>query len=153
MTSLPANVGNKGIEVLKIRTEENLQHAWRIRNEVFVVGQQIPAQDEFDKFENEATHFLALYNGFPCGAARWRITERGVKLERFAVLAEYRGKGVGNELVAAVIESIKNPSNPSTKDIYLHSQESAVGFYEKLGFEKLGAPFYECNIKHYKMVK
>ena len=153
MTNPPANVGNKGIEVLKVQTKENQRHAWRIRHEVFVIGQQVPAEDEFDEFENGSTHFLALYDGFPCGAARWRITGKGVKLERFAVLEAYRGKGVGSGLVTAVLQDIGNASETSGKNIYLHAQTSAIGLYTKFDFQQVGEAFYECSIKHFKMVR
>jgi predicted GNAT family N-acyltransferase len=36
--------------------------------------------------------------------------------------------------------------------IYLHAQESAIGFYEKLGFESTGPKFEEANIVHQKMI-
>lgn len=153
MTSPQEKVGNKGVEVLKIQTDEYLRQAWRIRHEVFVIGQQIAAEDEFDTFENESTHFLALFNGFPCGAARWRVTDNGVKLERFAVLEAYRGKGIGSALVVAVLQDIENSSIASDKIIYLHAQTTAMKLYTKFNFKQVGDAFYECNIKHYKMMK
>lgn len=153
MTSLQENVGNKGVEILKIQTDENQQRSWRIRHEVFVKGQQVPAKYELDAFEKESTHFLALYDGFPCGTARWRITEEGVKLERFAVLEAYRGKGIGSALVVAVLHNIEHSSKTSDKIIYLHAQTTAMGLYTKFNFKEVGNAFYECSIMHYKMVK
>jgi len=41
---------------------------------------------------------------------------------------------------------------PDGKKIYLNSQVSALGFYEKFGFVKEGKMFEEADIWHYKMV-
>ena len=147
------NMINPTIEVIKINSEEELKTAQQIRYEVFVIGQNVPAEEEIDKYENQCAHFLAKYDGIPCGAARWRETGSGVKLERFAVLENYRKKGVGSALVEAVLDDIK--SKPHTKDklLYLHSQISAIPLYEKFGFEKEGEIFQECDIDHYTMKK
>ena len=93
-------------------------------------------------------HFLATFDGTPCGAARWRKTEDGYKLERFAVLKEFRGKGVGLRLVKAVLADIP----PGVSNIYLNAQLSAVGFYEPLGFMPVGERFEEAGITHQQMV-
>ena len=46
---------------------------------------------------------------------------------------------------------IKDLSN--NKDIkYLHAQVQVVGFYEKVGFKKIGEQFDEVGIMHYKMI-
>ena len=85
------------------------------------------------------------------GTARWRITSNGVKLERFAVLADARGQGVGQALVKAVLADIQAKPEAALKSKYLHAQLSAVPLYSKFGFNKVGDIFEECNIMHYKM--
>ena len=35
---------------------------------------------------------------------------------------------------------------------YLNAQESAISFYEKLGFDSIGPRFYEVGIAHQKMI-
>ncbi len=105
-------------------------------------------QLEYDNHENESTHFLALYDDIPCGAARWRHTDKGIKLERFAVLKEFRGKDVGLALLKEVIRDVM----PLNKKIYLHAQISAHGFYAKHGFDEEGEHFWEANIEHVIMV-
>ena len=106
---------------------------------------------EYDEFESVSMHFLACIDDRPVGTARWRVTPNGVKLERFAVLEDDRGKGVGQALVVAVLEDILNHPETATMNKYLHSQLSAVPLYLKFGFEKVGDIFEECNIMHYKM--
>jgi len=129
-----------------------MTEAFKIRQKVFVEEQELAAAEEYDEFEETSTHFLALEDGFPLGTARWRFTEKGIKLERFAVLAEARGKGVGQSLVKSVLEDISKHPDSLGKLKYLHAQLSAMGLYSKFGFVPKGEMFEECNIKHYKMV-
>ena len=113
----------------------------------------MPVDEEIDSFESESRHFLAFVDDVPCGAARWRFTEHGVKLERFAVLEEYRGMGVGGALVGAVLKDIQDDPASAGKTMYLHAQVSAMRLYGKFGFEKTGGIFQECAIDHYKMIR
>lgn len=140
--------------VFKIENEEALQKALHLREEVFVREQNVPKEDEYDEFDKIATHFLAADDaGNALGTARWRKTEKGTKLERFAVRKDWRGKGVGSMLLESVLEDIIYSGNSEGAFLYLHAQVSALSLYEKFGFKKEGDIFEECGIKHYKMVK
>ncbi|MCC9167845.1 GNAT family N-acetyltransferase [Pontibacter harenae] len=138
------------IELKRINNEQDQKLAFGIREQVFVVEQNVPRYAEYDEHEPVAKHYLATYEGVPCGAARWRTTEKGVKLERFAVLKEYRNKNVGAKVLEAVLEDVQQ--DYPQKKIYLHAQLPAVNFYKRHGFEPEGDMFVECDIKHYKMV-
>jgi len=127
--------------------EPALNEAFAIRRKVFVDEQHCPADLEYQN-DDVSTHFLATCNGVPCGAARWRKTENGIKLERFAVLPEYRGKGVGAHLVKAVLADI--PENVTK--VYLNSQLSAMDFYVPFGFKPVGDRFEEAGIMHQQML-
>jgi predicted GNAT family N-acyltransferase len=140
------------INVTKIAEQAQLELAYQIRREVFVEEQKVAEEEEIDEFENESIHFLAYMNDVPAGAARWRFTDKGVKLERFAVKKIFRGKGIGSALVNAVLSDIRHHKEASGKLYYLHSQLDAVPLYLKFGFQKQGDIFEECNIKHYKMI-
>lgn len=135
------------IHVTKVTEQENLNKVFAIRRKVFVEEQECPPELEWE-FEDESTHFLALVNGTPAGACRWRQTEKGYKLERFAVLMEYRGLGVGQELVKTVLDDLPDDA----KYVYLHAQLSAMSLYARFGFEKAGDQFEEAGIQHFKMV-
>lgn len=152
MTSLPGKGGKSGIIVQKTNSNEQLQHALDIRYTVFVIGQHVPKEEEFDAYEKESFHYLATIAGSPCGAARWRFTENGIKLERFAVLEKYRGNGVGSALVQKVIDDINENPVAKDKQLYLHAQLAAMKLYSNFGFKKVGEMFQECEIDHYKMV-
>ncbi|AGA76637.1 GNAT family N-acetyltransferase [Echinicola vietnamensis] len=139
------------ITVRKVTDKSTLDKVFGIRQEVFVVGQQVPPAEEYDEFEETSIHFLALLDDVPAGTARWRFTDKGIKLERFAVLEEARGKGVGQALVKATLEDIAASEGTTGQCIYLHAQLHAVPLYAKFGFEKVGDIFSECDILHYKM--
>uniref|UniRef100_UPI004047F41C GNAT family N-acetyltransferase n=1 Tax=Algoriphagus sp. TaxID=1872435 RepID=UPI004047F41C len=137
--------------VEKITTKEGLQAAFDIRELVFVVEQEVDAAEEYDEFEDSSVHFLAKVEGIPVGTARWRFTQNGVKMERFAVLKVARGKGVGQALVAAVLGDIDQHPDTNGKKKYLHAQIHAMPLYAKFGFQVVGDQFEECAILHYKM--
>jgi predicted GNAT family N-acyltransferase len=138
------------ITVHPIEAPADLAAAFAIREKVFVEEQQVPREAEYDTYEDTARHYLAAAGGIPCGAARWRKTDQGVKLERFAVLAPYRNQAVGSCLLRQMIADVK--AAYPTETMYLHAQVPAVNFYARHGFEKVGEMFSECNIDHYKMI-
>jgi predicted GNAT family N-acyltransferase len=72
-------------------------------------------------------------------------------MERFAVLEEARGQGVGQALVAAVLADIEAMPEAKGKMKYLHAQLHAMPLYAKFGFQQVGEQFEECAILHYKM--
>lgn len=139
------------INVKVIDNQADLAKALAIRHEVFVLEQGVPASAEHDANETEAVHFLAELDDLPVGAARWRFTNAGVKMERFAVLGAVRGKGVGTALTRAVLDNIAAHPQSAGQTKYLHAQLMAVPLYEKFGFQPIGELFEECGIKHFKM--
>lgn len=143
----------KGMQIKVLTADDaSLQKkAFQIREEVFVYEQKVAHEDEFDQYETESRHFVVLDSaGDAIGASRWRKTERGVKLERFAVKQNNRGMGIGRALVAATLKDIKERM-PKGTYLYLHAQLDAVPLYEKFGFKKVGDIFDECGLLHYKM--
>lgn len=133
-----------------ITSNRDLQQAYAIREEVFMIEQKVPREDEFDEFEEQSFHFLATIDEVPVGAARWRTTDKGIKLERFAVKRNQRGKGVGKALVQAVLDHI-HQTIPSVFKLYLHAQLDAVSLYAHFGFKIVGEKFIECDIEHRTM--
>ncbi len=139
---------SKDIQVKKVADAATLEKVFAIRREVFVGEQNCPPELEWE-FEDESTHFLATVDGEPAGASRWRKTDKGYKLERFAVLKNFRGFGLGQALVQTVLNDL--PDDASY--IYLHAQVQAVTLYERFGFVKVDSEFEEAGIWHYKMIK
>src|SRR5437879_13240329 len=94
------------IQVRKVNDPADLEKVFAIRREVFVGEQNCPPELEWE-YEEESTHFLAIVDGEPAGAARWRKTDKGYKLERVAVLQKFRGQGVGQAVVQGVLIDLR----------------------------------------------
>ena len=135
------------INIKTATTKKDKDKCFSIRRDVFVKEQSISKKIEFDDENVEATYFIAQYKNVYVGTARYRSTDIGIKLERFAVLKSYRNLGIGKELVLYILNSIKDK-----KLIFLHAQESVIDFYSKLGFKRIGSQFFEAEIPHQKMI-
>ena len=133
------------LNIVKTNDEKNL--ALNIRREVFIKGLNIPEHLEIDSNKESSKYILAKVDGKSVGTARWRKTDEGMKLERFAVLNDYRSIGIGTMMTKFILNQLKN-----SKLIYLNAQESAISFYEKMGFKPIGPRFKEVNIEHQKMI-
>lgn len=135
------------ITIERIQSGDLLAKAHQIRKIVFVEEQGCPEDIEWE-FEDESTHYIALENGAALGTARWRQTENGIKLERFAVLKEHRNKEVGKALLLRLVAD----TNTFGFKRYLHAQLPAKNFYLRHGFKPEGEHFWEADIEHVKMV-
>jgi predicted GNAT family N-acyltransferase len=136
-----------GIEVKNVSDSKSLDEIFRIRTIVFVEEQNCPPVLEWEN-EDVSHHFLASYFGKPAGACRWRATEKGFKLERFAVLPSFRGKGIAQKMIATILNDLPIDANY----IYLHAQLDAMPLYKKFSFVAEGDQFEEAGIQHFKMV-
>jgi predicted GNAT family N-acyltransferase len=125
----------------------NLKSVFAVRKKVFVEEQAVSEEEEYDAFETSSTHLIASIDKNIVGTCRFRNTNKGIKLERFAVLKEYRNNGVGVALVKETLNQVD-----ISQHVYLHAQVQVVDFYAKYGFVKTGDLFEEAGIKHFKMV-
>lgn len=117
-----------------------------VREPVFVQEQQVPIELEWDELDPVCVHVIARdAAGTPIGTGR--LTPEH-KIGRMAVLPEWRGRGVGDALLLALIEEAAQRRWP---ELRLHSQASAVGFYVKHGFVPYGDRFMEAGIEHQSM--
>ncbi len=121
--------------------------AGEVRRAVFIVEQGIPEEEEWDDADAVAGHWVALLDGEAVGCAR--MTSEG-KIGRMAVLAEYRGKGIGTALLQACVAYALERRFASVK---LSAQQHALSFYEKQGFTAFGEPHVEVDIPHQWMQK
>jgi predicted GNAT family N-acyltransferase len=130
--------------------ESEAEHALAraIRHAVFVQEQGVPADLEIDGLDDQCRQFLVSRRLEAGGAqavatARARVTPHGWKIERVAVLREQRGRSVGAALVRHMLTQA-----PENLAIYVHAQQSALGFWERLGFAAEGPEFFEAGIAH-----
>jgi YbgC/YbaW family acyl-CoA thioester hydrolase len=126
--------------------------ARRIRSEVFVQEQKIPAELEWDEADAQAVHAVA-YNrlGAPVATGRLLAGEEGcVKIGRMAVKSVLRGCGFGEQVLRALAEAAQRRGD---RRVVLHAQRTAQAFYARLGFAPHGAPFEEAGIPHIEMAR
>jgi len=114
---------------------------------VFVEEQGVPTALERDVHDDHCPYVLAELDGEAVGAARFRTTSVGFKLERVAVLAAYRGRGIGAAIVLKMLEAL-----PAGAHVYLHAQQGAAEFWRRMGFVAHGPAFVEAGIWHRRMV-
>jgi len=96
------------IKVKIINTKKEHEMCLAIRRQVFILEQNISKQIETDDHLVNATHILAFSKEKAVGTARYRRTDSGIKLERFAVLKQFRNLGIGKALVLFILEKLKN---------------------------------------------
>ena len=131
-----------------ISDKEHYQQALAIRELVFIEEQQVERALEVEN-EAQAHYYLLLLDGLPIATGRWRKTSRGIKLERFAVLPQFRNQNYGSILLEHILKQL----DFRPEELYLHAQLKAIPYYERQGFCKQGDMFTEANIQHYLMIK
>jgi len=128
---------------------DGMQAAY-IRQEVFVMGQNVPIGEEFDGSDESAFNFLLLENGLAIGTIRYLIdSPHHYHIGRVAIKEACRGKGYGMKMVAWLHDYLYARDNPLY--IEIHAQSYLREFYEKLGYVVEGEEFLEAGIRHYKM--
>ncbi len=138
------------LTVEKVTTDAQLVEVHRIRKLVFIIEQNVPWDREYDEFEGSSQHFLAMMDGRPVGCGRIRPYGKDMKLERLAVIKEYRKKGIG-KVIMKVLEEEAMKHSP--RELVLHSQVSAMGFYRSCGYTERGVTFLDAGIDHMEMIK
>lgn len=117
-----------------------------VRRAVFVQEQGVPEALEQDALDPLCFHLLALDSqGRELGTARLTPDRR---IGRMAVLAPFRGLGIGEALLRALLAEARRREWP---DVSLHAQRHALAFYARAGFVPCGPPFQEAGIDHRQM--
>ena len=73
-----------------------------------------------------------------------------VRLRQMAVLNNLQGKGIGRALMQFA-ENIAR--DRGFHRIMMHARKTAIGFYEKIGYEVSGTDFLEVTVPHVIMEK
>ena len=121
--------------------------AFYLRYQVFVLEQGIPPELEFDELDRRKPDYFVIFDGqIPIATIRYqRDSKRAdwIRPDRFCVAKAYRGQGIGRQLLT-------DYEAKAQKEGYLGSvlsaEASAQGFYEKLGYQPFGDPFYEDGL-------
>lgn len=117
-----------------------------VRTAVFVVEQQVPEELEWDGIDDVCLHAIAADDGAaPIGCAR--LLPDG-HIGRMAVLAPWRGRGVGAALLDHLV--VRARLRGDTR-VLLNAQTHAMAFYARFGFAAFGDEFEEAGIPHRAM--
>ena len=151
-------MGVDAIAVLFMMTQEikyntvEYTESLALRSDVLRVplGKELSASDTLD--EENQLHFGCFSDHQLKGCVVVKVIENKarVKLRQMAVAKSFQGKGVGKKLVLDVEVLLKEIG---VKIIELSARETAILFYEKLGYEVAGNSYIEQGIEHIKMQK
>jgi predicted GNAT family N-acyltransferase len=127
---------------------ELAEQARQVRDAVFVGEQKVPRDIEWDEHDAVSRHVIAHdSDGGAIGTGRL-LTDGHIG--RMAVLADWRGKGVGRALLERLLEEARQQGHAH---LALHAQTQASGFYRRFGFVEEGPEFMEAGIPHRTMVR
>ena len=119
-----------------------------VRDAVFGAEQHVPRMLDWDGRDAACVHALATdERGAPVGTGRLLPDGR---IGRLAVLAPWRGRGVGARLLESLLAAARDRGHAS---VHLHAQVGAAPFYECHGFARQGAEFDEAGIRHVHMTR
>jgi len=119
-----------------------------VRLAVFVQEQGIDAELELDERDAGAVHAVAFdARGEPI--ATGRLLPDG-HIGRMAVLRAARGQGVGATILRSLMAIA---TTKGMRELRLHAQTSALGFYARQGFAPIGQEYLEAGIAHRTMVR
>jgi YbgC/YbaW family acyl-CoA thioester hydrolase len=126
--------------------------AMKMRIEVFVQEQLIPLEMERDPADAGCLHAVA-YNrlGQPVATGRLLPSEAGsARIGRMAVKRLLRGAGQGALVLRTLVDAARQRGD---RQVLLHAQRSAEGFYARAGFVPQGDGFEEAGLPHIEMVR
>lgn len=119
-----------------------------VREAVFIREQHVPDDMEWDGFDADAVHFLAVDDkSEPVGCVR--LLPSG-QISRLCVLEQLRHQGIGRALLEQAEQEARRQG---MREVFLHAQTQACSFYESAGFMVNGGIFVEAGIPHRQMTK
>lgn len=122
-----------------------------LREAVFVQEQGIPATVVWDELDASALHAVST-NALGVAVASGRLLQPAPaigRIGRMAVARPLRGADFGRDLLLALINASRARGD---REVSLHAQCSAEGFYLKNGFTTRGSVYEEAGIAHIDMV-
>ena len=124
-----------------------------LRIQIFIIEQNCPYQevDGKDKlahhlfFKNEMDEIIAVTRILPHG-----ISYEEVAIGRVVVHEEYRGTGLGNQLMADSMNFVKDKYGEVP--VRLSAQKHLENYYGNHGFKSTGKEYLEDGIPHVEML-
>lgn len=110
----------------------------------------LPRGAEVFPFENDALHLVAIDSNEVVGCVMFKPEGMSGRMLQMAVRSDRQHGGIGSHLVQTLEERLMRDGY---REIYLHARDTAVRFYERLGYRAEGEPFVEVGISHVRMKK
>jgi predicted N-acetyltransferase YhbS len=133
------------IDPTDARYPEELELRFRVLREPLGHGRSSVAFP----FERDSLHLLAVQEGRVVGCVLFHPEGPCVgRLFQMAVAAEQQRTGLGSRLVRRREDEVRRRG---FEEVTMHARQSAVPFYERLGYEIEGAPFEEVGVPHRHM--
>ena len=132
---------------------DQLYQIIKLRNKVFIIEQNCPFLD-LDDQDQGAFHLFLQHQSRFIGYIRVNPLEMDfsiVKLSRFCLLAEYRDKDLGKDMLKFILTHAEK--NWRSQEIQISAQEYLEGFYQKFGFIACSEAYEIDNILHINMKK
>jgi len=123
-----------------------------LRNEVLRIPVGLNLFDENLSLEKQQMHF-GLFDHCRCLVAcviAVPVSSSEAKIRQMAVDGEHQGKGHGRNLIDCIENHL---ARQGFIRLFMHARLAAAGFYEKLGYAKVGQEFIEVGIPHIRMEK
>jgi len=137
---------------LKICLKPATPNDWKvirnIRKIVFGNELHISENEIFDNNDDRLEQFLIVLDDLPIGSLRINHNENFSKIERMAILKEYRNCGYGTTILDQIHEYC---ISKNIQKIVLDSIYDVRGFYAKCGYLESGFIFNRVGIPHIKM--
>ncbi|WP_306552710.1 GNAT family N-acetyltransferase [Chryseobacterium sp. WG23] len=124
----------------------------KLRSEIFIIEQNCVYQDIDDK-DLKCHHLMCLVDGNLAGYTRIvppGLTYEDASIGRVVIGSDYRGLGLGKQLMENSVKDCKEILKEST--IRISAQLYLLKFYNSLGFKEVGEPYDEDGIPHIEMV-
>ncbi len=167
------------IVLYKATTNELLERARTVREQVFTIEKQIPKSievDELDCLNDMCDHFVVEVMEWAnaasvddrvvaksedvklekpksadvCALRCKYLDNNSIQLQRFCVMKDYRDTGIGRWTLEQ-IEDYYWKKNIAC--ITLDAKFHVSGFYEKCGYQVVSEPFMEADLLHVVMEK
>lgn len=134
---------------IRIEQVTAIADALAIRAEVFIEGQGVPPNEEVDGLDPDCLHWVVTDEIGPVATLRvLPKSDTVAKFQRVAVLDRARGTGLGAMLMEHVMGEL---TSMGFTHATLGAQLSAIGFYERLGFQAHGPIYPDAGIDHRDM--
>ena len=123
----------------------------KLRTDVFVDEQNVPAEVIMDELDADGVHVVARdASGNVIGTGRLVLQKFVPRIGRMAVVKSLRSTGVGGRILEKLCDAAKQRG---FGEVMVHSQTHASPFYFKHGFLSHGSEFFEAGIPHQEMRK